>query len=187
MLISDFTQSNNPTNTRKGGVSGYLKQSLTVRLVLYLNLKECLLLEVLIKKRLYGFIMHNIQPITYHSACHRKTLMIYNFEQLPSDIISWNPSFHLITGDYNVKTSSWWWRKDVTAQEGTLTEELSLDTGRKLNVLKKVQKTSRTSSERLMYVQVTSRVQRTTCFQSLNQLVLSPSHSSKIHIHPVCN
>ena len=41
--------------------------------------------------------------------------MIYNFEQLPSDIISWNPSFLLITGDYNVKTSSWWWRKDVTA------------------------------------------------------------------------
>ena len=31
---------------------------------------------------------------------------LVTFDQLHSEIISWNPSFILITGDYNVRTSS---------------------------------------------------------------------------------
>ena len=47
-----------------------------------------------------------------------------NYEQLPSEIIFWNPSSLLITGDINVRTSSWW-RNDAANLEGTQAEALA--------------------------------------------------------------
>ena len=47
-----------------------------------------------------------------------------NYEQLLSEIIFWNPSSLLITGDINVRTSSWW-RNDAANLEGTQAEALA--------------------------------------------------------------
>ena len=43
---------------------------------------------------------------------------LINFEQLISDIITNNPLFVLITGDFNVRSSNWW-KNDLSTTEGT--------------------------------------------------------------------
>ena len=47
-----------------------------------------------------------------------------NYEQILSEIIFWNPSSLFITGDINVRTSSWW-RNDAANLEGTQAEALA--------------------------------------------------------------
>ena len=47
-----------------------------------------------------------------------------NYEQILSEVIFWNPSSLLITGDINVRTWSWW-RNDAANLEGTQAEALA--------------------------------------------------------------
>ena len=47
-----------------------------------------------------------------------------NFEQLNSDIVSKNPLFVLITGDFNVRSSNWW-KNDLSTSEGTQVNSLT--------------------------------------------------------------
>ena len=47
-----------------------------------------------------------------------------NFEQLISDIVSKNPLFVLITGDFNVRSSNWW-KNDLSTSEGTQVNSLT--------------------------------------------------------------
>ena len=43
---------------------------------------------------------------------------LLNFEQLVSDRMSQNPLLILVTGDFNVRLSSWW-KNDLTKSEGS--------------------------------------------------------------------
>ena len=53
---------------------------------------------------------------------------LLNFEQLLSDVFFCSPSFLLIRGDFNAKTSSWW-RKDSTTSKGIQIEALTCSYG----------------------------------------------------------
>ena len=53
---------------------------------------------------------------------------LINFEQLISDIITNNPLFVLITGDFNVRSSNWW-KNDLSTTEGTQVDSLTTSYG----------------------------------------------------------
>ena len=78
---------------------------MAVRPVSPLNLNECLVLEINIQNK-KGFVIS-----LYRLPNQRKDefdQFLLNFEQLMSDRMIQNPHFILVTGDYNVRSSSWW-------------------------------------------------------------------------------
>ena len=106
LIIAD-----NPHNCKRGGVSIYFKEHLAVRPVSLLNLDECLVLEINIANG-KGFVIS-----LYRSPNQSKDEFHLNFEQLIPDRMSQNPQFILVTGDFNVRSPSWW-KNDPTKREG---------------------------------------------------------------------
>ena len=51
-----------------------------------------------------------------------------NFEQLISDRMSQNPHFILVTGDFNVRSSSWW-KNNLTTSESNQVDAISSSYG----------------------------------------------------------
>ena len=106
----------------KGGfVCVYLKESLAVRLVACPYLKEYLLLEVFNQNRKDYVVLLYKSPSQTHDQFND---FLLNFEQLLSDSTSCNPSFLLMAGDFNARTSSWF-SKDSATLEGTEVEVLT--------------------------------------------------------------
>ena len=58
----------------------------------------------------------------------RQVNFLINFEQLISDIITKNPLFVLITGDFNVRSSNWW-KNDLSMSEVTQVDSLTTSYG----------------------------------------------------------
>ena len=106
LIIAD-----NPHNCKRGGVSIYFKEHLAVRPVSLLNLDECLVLEINIANG-KGFVIS-----LYRLPNQSKDEFHLNFEQLIPDRMSQNPQFILVTGDFNVRSPSWW-KNDPTKREG---------------------------------------------------------------------
>ena len=110
--LKDFTliRADNPHNCKKGGVSIYFKEHLAVCLISPLNLNECLVLEINIQNK-KGFVISLYQ--SPNQSKDEFDQFFLNFEQLISDRMSQNPHFILVTGDFNVRSSSWW-KNDLT-------------------------------------------------------------------------
>ena len=101
-------------NPQRGGVSIYFKEHLAVRPVDPLNLNECFVLEINILNK-EGYVIS-----LYRSPSQSKNDLdqfLLNFKQLISDRMSQNPHFILVTGDFNVRSFSWW-KNDLTTSEG---------------------------------------------------------------------
>ena len=107
-------RADNPHNCKRDGVSIYFKEHLAVRPVSPLNLNESLVLEINIQNK-KGYVV----SLTDHLVKVRMSLIsfVLNFEQLISDKMSPDPHFILVTGDFNVRSSSWW-KNDLTTSEG---------------------------------------------------------------------
>ena len=90
-------------NPQRGGVSIYFKEHLAVRPVDPLNLNECFVLEINILNK-KGYVIS-----LYRSPSQSKDDLdqfLLNFEQLISDRMSQSPHVILVTGDFNVRSSS---------------------------------------------------------------------------------
>ena len=94
-------RADNPSDSKKGGMGIYYKEVLAVRPVDVKNLNECLIFAVSIEnKRGYVGSLYR-SPSQTQDECD---IFLINFEQLISDIITKNPLFVLITGDFNVRS-----------------------------------------------------------------------------------
>ena len=78
---------------------------MAVRPVSPLNLNECLVLEINIQNKKEFVISLYRLP---NQSKDEFDQFLLNFEQLMSDRMIQNPHFILVTGDYNVRSSSWW-------------------------------------------------------------------------------
>ena len=87
---------------------------MAVRRVSPLNLNECLVLEINIQNK-KGFVMSLYR--SPHQSKDEFDQFPLNFEQLISDRLSRNPHFVLVTGDFDVRPSSWQ-KNDLTMSEG---------------------------------------------------------------------
>ena len=117
----NLDRADNPHNCKRGGVSIYFKEHMAVLLVSPLNLHECLVLEINIQnKKGYVFSL-------YRSPSQSKDefdQLLLNFEQLIFDRISQNLHFILVTGDFNVRSSSWW-KNDLTTSKGSQVDAIT--------------------------------------------------------------
>ena len=113
------------SNNERGGVGIYFKETLAIRPVPTNSLKECLLLEVFIGNK-KGFVLS-----LYRSPSQSQE-EFYDFlfspDQLPSNMISHNPVFLLVTGDFNARNSPWW-KNDCVTREGNEIESLTCSYG----------------------------------------------------------
>ena len=110
-----------PSNTKRGGVCIYHKESLGVRLVKFLNLSQCIICEVFLQN-CKGYI-----GVVYSSPRQDNVEFenfLSNFDELLSKSISSNSLFTIILGDFNPRSSSWW-KEDKTTTEGTHLEALT--------------------------------------------------------------
>ena len=112
-------------NCKRGGISIYFKEHLAVRSISPLNLSECLVLEINIQNK-KGFVI-SLYPSPNQSKDEFDQFLL-NFEQLVSDRMSQNPHVILVTGEFNVRLSSWW-KNDLTTSEGNQVDAITSSYG----------------------------------------------------------
>ena len=118
-------RADNPSDSKKGGVAIYYKEFLAVRPVEVKSLNECVIFEVSIKnKRGYVVSLYRSPSQTQDEFDNFLT----SFEKLIGDIIAKNPSFVLITGDFNARSTNWW-KNDLSTSEGTQIDSLTTSYG----------------------------------------------------------
>ena len=116
LYLKDFTliSADHPHNCERGGGSIYFQEHFAVLPARPLNLNECLVLEINIQNK-KGFVISLYRSLSQSNDEFDQFLL--NFEKLISDKMSQNPHFILVTGDFNVRSSSWW-KNDLTTREG---------------------------------------------------------------------
>ena len=114
--LKDLTliRADNPHNCKRGGVSIFFKEYLAVRPVSPLNLNESLKLEIDIQNKKRFVISLYRSP---NQSKDEFDQFLLNLEQLISDRMSQNPHFISVTGDFNVRSSSWS-KNGITTSEG---------------------------------------------------------------------
>ena len=121
--LKNFTliRADNPHNCKRGWDSIYFKEHLAVRPVSPLNLNECLVLEINIQnKKAFVISLYRLP----NQSKDEFDQFLLNFEQLMSDRMIQNPHFILVTGDYNVRSSSWW-KNNLTTSEGNQVDAIT--------------------------------------------------------------
>ena len=116
----NLIRADHPSNTKRGGVCIFYKETLVVCIVNSLNFNECIVCEASIQNN-KGYI-----DVIYRSPS-QSTIefenFLSNFEKLLNYITSNNGLFTIIVGDFNAR-SSVWWTKNTTAT-GTQLESLA--------------------------------------------------------------
>ena len=103
----------------------YFKDHLAVCPVNPLNFNECLVLEINIQNKKDFVISLYRSPNQSKDEVDKFQL---NFAQLTSDRMSQNSHFILVTGNFNVRTSSWW-KNDLTTSEGNQLDAITSSYG----------------------------------------------------------
>ena len=117
----NLIRADHPSNTKRGGVCIFYKETLALHIVNSLNFNECIVCEVSIQNS-KGYIV-----VIYRSASQNTIefeSFLSNCEKLLNYITSNNGLFNIIVGDFNAR-SSVWWTKNITTTEGTQLESLT--------------------------------------------------------------
>ena len=106
-LINGYNliRADHPSNSKRGGVWIYYRESLAVQLVETNYLSQCLLCEVSINNK-KGYV-----AVLYRSPSQNSLEFdnfILKFEMMLSDINSSNHHFSIILGDFNARSNNWW-------------------------------------------------------------------------------
>ena len=114
-------RADHPSNTERGGVCIYYKESLSVQALNLKNLNESIICEVSIQN-CKGYI-----DVIYRSTSQSTVEFeefLSNFEDNLNTTASFSSLFTIILGDFNGKSSSWW-KNDKTTVEGAHLEALT--------------------------------------------------------------
>ena len=118
-------RSDHPSNTKRGGVCIYYKESLAVRLVGIISLPECLVCEVTVQN-IKGYIVVMYRSPSQSSIEFESFLS--GFEDMFGSVIFSKSQFTVILGNFNARSSSWW-SNDITNINGTLIDSLTATHG----------------------------------------------------------
>ena len=117
----NLIRADHPSNTKRGGVCIFYKETLALHIVNSLNFNECIVCEVSIQNS-KGYIV-----VIYRSPSQNtieSESFLPNCEKLLNYITSNNGLFNIIVGDFNAR-SSVLWTKNITTTEGTQLESLT--------------------------------------------------------------
>ena len=117
----NLIRSDHPSNTKRGGVCIYYKESLAVRLVGIISLPECLVCEVTVQN-IKGYIVVMYRSPSQSSIESESSLS--GFEDMLSSVLFSKSQFTVILGDFNARSSTWW-SNDITNINGTLIDSLT--------------------------------------------------------------
>ena len=99
----------------------YIKDSLAAKLCNISRLGECVIIELTINNK-KGYVMSLYRsPSQTHEEFEQ---FLENFDHTLNHINSLNPSFVIILGDFNAKSSSWY-ANDITSNEGFNIENIT--------------------------------------------------------------
>ena len=117
----NLIRADHPSNTKRGGVCIFYKETLALHIVNSLNFNECIVCEVSTQnsKGYIGVIYRSPSQNTIEFES-----FLSNCEKLLNYITSNNGLFNIIVGDFNAR-SSVWWTKNITTTEGTQLESLT--------------------------------------------------------------
>ena len=123
-LLDDYTfvSSNNPANTRHGGVGLFFKNSLPVKVRNDLSFDESIVVELRFGRKKIFFTTLYRSPAFNHTSCEFLDFLS-NFENLNAKIKAENPFASFFTGDFNGHSQLWWPDGD-TNPEGMEIENL---------------------------------------------------------------
>ena len=111
----NLIRADHPDSIKRSGVCIYYKESLPVRVLSSPYLKEALLLEMIDNsKKIIVSVIY--RPPSQNNREFNSFLS--SFEQLLSEISKRKPIVFIITGDFNARSSSWWYNNTNTL-EGT--------------------------------------------------------------------
>ena len=115
-------RADHPSNTKRGGVCIYYKESLSVRALNLTNITECIICEVSIQN-CKGYIGVIYRSPSQNTAEFKEFLP--KFVSILNTTASYSSSlFTIILGDFNAR-SSFWWKNDKTTVEGACLETLT--------------------------------------------------------------
>ena len=110
----NIVRNDHPSDTKRGGVCVYYKQSLPLR-VLDLNyLEECIIFEVNIENKQCIFMLNYRSPSQTPDEFED---YLTNFQLNIDSVLNLNPFLFCIFGDFNAKSTNWY-RNGVTTTEG---------------------------------------------------------------------
>ena len=111
----NLTRADHPDNVKRGGICMYYKENLSLRIISTSYFDQCLLCEVTCQNE-KGYI-----AVIYCSpsqSCSEFEDFLFNLEKLINQIKQLKPSFTIILGDFNARSSDWW-PDDITSPECT--------------------------------------------------------------------
>ena len=101
----NLIRADNSNNIKRGGVCIYHRDSLPVKVINSNVLNECLVCELSFGSQRVCLVSIYRTPSQSSNECNT---FLLNFEQLLTYLNSIKPHVQLVTGDFNVRSSSWW-------------------------------------------------------------------------------
>ena len=97
-------RADHPSNTRRGGVCIYHKETMSVKVLNFSQLSECLVFEISIQNKKGYFVTLYRSPGQSYDDFE---IFLKEFEKLLTNIIK-KSDFVIIHGDFNAKSTTWW-------------------------------------------------------------------------------
>ena len=117
----NLIRAGNPNDIKRGGVCIYYQDTLPVKIINLNILNKCLVCEL-------SFGSHCVCLVSIYQTpsqlSNEYNTFLLNFEQLLTYLNSIKPHMLLVTGDFNVRSSSWW-SDDIDTVEGTQLESIT--------------------------------------------------------------
>ena len=118
-------RADHPSNSKRGGVCIFYRESFAVQLIKINYLNECLFCEVSFNNK------KSYIAVLYWSPSQNSLEFdnfILSFEKLLCEINSFKPDFSIILGNFNARSNSWW-IGDIEASEGSRINALTTSYG----------------------------------------------------------
>ena len=121
----NLIRGDHPSNTKRGGVCIYYKDSFVVHIVNITSLTKCLVCEVTIhdKKRYVVVVCRSFSQITYEFQSFSSGL-----EDLLINVLCSKSQFTIIFGDLNARSPAYW-SQDIATLHGTQIDPLTTTYG----------------------------------------------------------
>ena len=111
----ELIRNDHPSNTKRGSVCIYYKESLVACIVNITSLTECLLCEVTIQnKKGYAAVVYGSPS----QSTSKFESFLFGLKDLLSNTLCSKSQFTIILGDLNARSPSWW-SEDITTLHGT--------------------------------------------------------------------
>ena len=110
------------SNTKRGRVSIYYNDKISVRQMSNISLPECLACEIVIRKKKKGYVITLYCSPSQNQGEFEHFLL--SLENLLGNIKNQDPAFTILLGDFKARCKSWW-VCDITNNEGAQTESNS--------------------------------------------------------------